>query len=454
MLKKVKASTSNLAKELLHGELKIISIDETPRKINEVFSAANDNEKYIIIATNKYGDSATQFYMYKTTDPYLFSNPLHSQMFAPAIPNNYKINIHDSDEDVALLKKFKETYVTRLNKALYYTGQIGSDPEIFVESKKGLMPAFEFLPHKNKAIVTEGTFKTSVYWDGFQAEMSTQPNITCLAHHVDELQAGLKILLATAKTKDKTAKLSNKTTMTIDPDLLSNGKDEHVDFGCAPSFNAYGLSGIKLPGREVMFRPVGGHIHFGLKGLTEENALRAVKALDAILGVACVAMFKGYDDPRRRAMYGLPGEYRLPAHGLEYRVLSNAWLIHPLIAHMVFDLARKVVAFGLAGWMDQWEHEEEETIRIITSCNVSGAKKSLIRNKELFLNILDSKYIHREHSVIVYNSFLHGIDSFISKPDDLVANWDLDKTWNTQCASPNKRFSNAIPSLVKGLKVV
>jgi len=36
----------------------------------------------------------------------------------------------------------------------------------------------------------------------------------------------------------------------------------------------------------------------------------------------------------RRRYYGLPGEYRLPKHGLEYRTLSNFWLR----AYPLYDL--------------------------------------------------------------------------------------------------------------------
>jgi hypothetical protein len=66
----------------------------------------------------------------------------------------------------------------------------------------------------------------------------------------------------------------------------------------------------------VPFRTTGGHIHFGIGKRDDETVSRMVKALDAIIGVACVSLFDGIDDPRRRRMYGLAGEYRLPEYGV------------------------------------------------------------------------------------------------------------------------------------------
>ena len=41
----------------------------------------------------------------------------------------------------------------------------------------------------------------------------------------------------------------------------------------------------------------------------------------------------------RRKLYGMAGEYRLPAHGIEYRTLSNFWLRSPVLADFVAQMA-------------------------------------------------------------------------------------------------------------------
>src|ERR1019366_5440055 len=104
---------------------------------------------------------------------------------------------------------------------------------------------------------------------------------------------------------------------------------------------------------------------------TLETKINMVKAMDAIAGVACVALFAKYDNPIRRQYYGLPGEYRLPKHGLEYRALSNAWLIHPLIMNLVIDFARKAAIMGKEGLFSKWKATEQETIDCITNCDVA-----------------------------------------------------------------------------------
>jgi hypothetical protein len=323
---------------------------------------------------------------------------------------------------------------------------VGSDPEIFVvDGKDNLIPAFKFLPAKPGSNVkrTEGDHRP-IYWDGFQAEFETRPN-TCFAFHVDAIQAQLSNLTRLATKHDKTAKLSIKTVMDIPEDELKNAKDEHINFGCMPSLNVYGLEGNKRPGREVNFRPVGGHIHFGF-GKQEPDAIeRSVKALDAIAAVACVSLFAELDDPRRRTLYGLPGEYRLPSHGMEYRTLSNAWLCHPVAAHLTLDLSRRAMNLGrkdLFKYLD-WTADQERTIKTILESDVKEARKIMAENKAAYLAMFKANYGDQERAEAAYSAFLQGIESIIKDPTDLVSNWNLDKDWRTHSESDGKAFSNA-----------
>jgi hypothetical protein len=57
---------------------------------------------------------------------------------------------------------------------------IGSDPEIFLHEAGTLIPAFDVLPGKRK--------QTDVFWDGFQAEMTTTSQ-SCLQQNVESLQS-------------------------------------------------------------------------------------------------------------------------------------------------------------------------------------------------------------------------------------------------------------------------
>lgn len=365
------------------------------------------------------------------------------------------------------LKAAEESYAKKaledLTNNLRHNFLIGSDPEIFITDKDNvLIPAFNFLPNKtdatnkkHKRMSTMGVeYFNSIYWDGFQAEFDTLAT-GCLSFHVDSVQAALENLYKLAKKHNPDAKLSVQSTFDIDPKIIEASKDEHVAFGCMPSFNIYGLKGMELSGREVMYRSAGGHIHFGCGKKTEEEIKRIVKALDAILGVACVSLFQGFDNPKRRSMYGLPGEYRTPPHGLEYRVLSNAWLSHPLIMHLVFDLSRKAFMFGQKGLLKYWKATEEETIKCIMNCDVKLSHEILKRNKELLLKIFHAAFRDSSYSDVAYKLFIDGMGSVVKDPHNIIGNWSLEsKEWVHHSEKPHASWSKAKHDISKKLKVV
>lgn len=337
----------------------------------------------------------------------------------------------------------------------YYQGMIGSDPEMFVTNKDGdLIPAFDFLGSKLDPYKHTNKHNTinNVYWDGYQAEYDTIPN-GCLGWHTDSIYGGMTGILAAAKKKYPDAKLSLKTVFDIPPDRLANDAEEHVSFGCMPSLNAYGMSGIKAHGRTVPFRSTGGHIHLGMGEMTEEKAIPIVKALDMVLGVVGVSMFAKYDDVRRRSMYGLAGEYRLPPHGIEYRVLSNAWMCHPLATNIVFDLARTVAA-NAEYILKHWVATEEETIAVINECNVEKARDIIKKNAHLFSSLVKVRYAGNENkSIVVLNIALNGIESAVVDPENVELNWRITGPVAYSNHSSGIDVDHLTPTLIKGLKV-
>lgn len=375
---------------------------------------------------------------YRNGDKCFYLNcfdPTQLRLVGFYLPNDYVVtlvskNSKKNKEIRAIQDKFN--YEVNFKNELSHSFLIGSDPEIFAQTKDGaLIPAFNFLGSKdtpNQSTVCHHGKSNDIYWDGFQAEFNTLA-MGCLEHHTDTVACGLIGLKDLLKKHDPNALLSVKTTFDIPPELLANSKEEHVQFGCMPSLNIYGMEGIKMNGREVAFRSAGGHIHYGIGKADKDRQEKIVKALDAILAVACVSLFASFDDPRRRVMYGLAGEYRLPPHGLEYRVLSNAWLTHPLIMNIVFDLSRKALRFGEKGWMNKWIHNEQETINIINTCDVAGAKEVMERNKELLLNIMDAPYRNMDMTKMAYDIFYNGMESVIKKPDDIIGNWKMNEAW-------------------------
>lgn len=311
---------------------------------------------------------------------------------------------------------------------------LGSDPEIFAVNGEGeLLPAYEFL--KSKDETKADTPSKRAYWDGFQAEFTTEQR-HCLAYHVDSIQLGLVRVLLAARAHDKKAKLSIENVVKIPEATMAKASQEHVEFGCDPSHNAYGVGGIRvLDARMLPYRFAGGHIHLDMGVVPVTDAIPIVKAIDKIAGVATVGMFEKYDNPTRREFYGLAGEFRLPSYGLEYRVLSNAWLTHPAITHFTFELVRAAAKLQFVKMDSFWEGSEDEVQHVINRCDVAGARAIIKRNEKVYRRLLEGIYNGKKGSVAYgpettkscvtqgMRAMLEGVHVFVNK--DVERNWAL-----------------------------
>ena len=315
-------------------------------------------------------------------------------------------------------KKFDLIKMKSLVENLRWKGHsLGSDPEFFIEDSKtgDIIPAFDFLPNSENS-------HGAPFWDGFQAEF----NITggsCLDERVSSFRRLIISLDERAKKHNPRAQLILDSVIEIPESQFDNTDPAYLQFGCSPSFNAYGEEQVELDGTSTRLRTVGGHIHFGLTA-DNDTMVKYVKALDKILGVACVALFQNYDNPARREYYGRAGEYRLPKHGLEYRTLTNAWGCHPRIMYIVFELARKAIAMEQHQLMHLWDASEEETIECINNCDVNMAKNILMINKDVFKSIIKSFSYQNDTLVnIIFNTFMQGIEALIERPENIIQNW-------------------------------
>lgn len=325
----------------------------------------------------------------------------------------------------------------------------GADPEFFVDDENGnLIPSFKFLREKGNKETSAETYEiergentdfeygaTDIYWDGFQAEFTVASH-ECHEVGTHYLRSGLQRLLAAAQKVDRKAKLSTKTLISVPLAELANTEEKFVEFGCKPSFNAYGLkSDLSAGGRNIPFRSSGGHIHMGLMAhqKNEKSIIEAVKMMDATIGLMGVCMFEKYDDPIRRTFYGMAGEYRTPAHGLEYRVLSNAWLFHPLVSNLVRDIARAGAVLGFSGYRKHIIGTEQEIVDAIQNCDVEKARKLLNANKELIMAMIGAVYgVDGSQRLAIFNALTHPIGDFIANPDDIAGNWELGKQFSHQ----------------------
>jgi len=325
-----------------------------------------------------------------------------------------------------------------LLRSTTYKSNNGADPEMFVVDKNNqLIPAWEFLPKKPQELNSYVP-----YWDGFQAEFRVQPS-SCLNAQNDGAARGMEQVLGYARRKFPDARLTAQSVFEIPRKMMESAKDEHVALGCAPSMNAYGLMGEEVPDpRLLRWRFAGGHIHKSWPSLTPAVARRAVKAYDAILAIPTVVMFQQLDQPVRRKFYGLPGEYRMPKHGLEYRVLSSAWLCHPAVAQFVRELHRLVTGLVMAQTEEVFEFEEERVIHTLLNNDVDEALKMVRKNLkqyEALFGLAFNSYTNSVKAVKKGLELLQQPVGNIVNPASVEQNWRFSE-WIGDAGLPQARW--------------
>lgn len=375
------------------------------------------------------------------------------------VPSGFELNLLEGTRGLELNADFEQVKKTALQTFVHRINcTIGTDPEIFAVDKDGhCLPAWTFLGGKDAPVPYDYSgFKGNCYWDGFQAEFTVPAPLTCLENMGAAIRGGLMKIHQRAGKKG--GRLSHKSVLEIPPAVLNSCKPEHVQFGCSPSKNIYGLKGNIQDGRDVKYRFAGGHIHMGLndeatgKVYGEDRIRTIVRGLDTVLGVACVSLYASYDNPVRRQYYGQPGEYRTPPHGLEYRPLSNAWLMHPLIYNLTFDLARAVAGLTDEGFLSAWNASEDETVETIMNHDVERARDILRRNDALFRSVIQmGGGGYAAQPDVAKRVFNEGLESAIKSPEDIVGNWALESEDNWYRAT--RSYYQAWSKLGSGAKV-
>jgi hypothetical protein len=117
--------------------------------------------------------------------------------------------------------------------------------------------------------------------------------------------------------------------------------EEARELGCTPDYNAYTMEENEKPNSNTCMRTASGHIHIGFIDVDDPmdpvhmtRCAVLAKQLDFYLGLPSVLWDR---DIKRRLLYGKAGCYRPKSYGMEYRVLSNAWLLTPERMRFVFN---------------------------------------------------------------------------------------------------------------------
>ena len=213
--------------------------------------------------------------------------------------------------------------------------KIGCDPELFVTKGGQYRSAHGLIPGtKERPFVVPGG---AVQVDGMALEFNTDP-----AKTADEFVGYIKQVMAEMKTM-----IPADHEFAIVPSCRFNGNhfrvqpEEAKELGCTPDYNAYTMKENPRPDNKTTMRTASGHVHIGFCEDADPNSddhmvrcATLVKQLDYYLGMPSVIFDK---DVTRRKMYGAAGAFRPKPYGVEYRVLSNAWLLSEERIRFVFD---------------------------------------------------------------------------------------------------------------------
>lgn len=201
---------------------------------------------------------------------------------------------------------------------------VGADPEIFMFqggkpiSAHGAIQGTKHDPFK----VKDG----AVQVDGMALEFNIDPAST-----EEEFVHNVQSVLETLRSMVPGFELVATPVAEFGFDYIKAQPNEALMLGCDPDFDAWKDGAVNpRPDGNNPFRTGAGHVHIGWTNGADildpghiNSGITLTKQLDGYL--ALPSLF--YDDgTKRRTMYGAAGAFRTKPYGVEYRVLSNAWL--------------------------------------------------------------------------------------------------------------------------------
>lgn len=218
--------------------------------------------------------------------------------------------------------------------------KVGCDPELFVtqegklRSAWGLIPGTKEKPHR----VQDG----AVQVDGMALEFNIDPVTTA-----DDWVAKINSVMGQMRAMVPNYEFAIVPSAKFNGNHFRSQPEAAKELGCTPDFSAYTLKENPKPDNKTTMRTASGHVHIGFcEGAdpnSDEHMIRCatlVKQLDCYLGLPSILFDK---DKTRRKMYGAAGAFRPKNYGVEYRVLSNAWLLSEDRMRFVFDQTVRAV---------------------------------------------------------------------------------------------------------------
>lgn len=209
--------------------------------------------------------------------------------------------------------------------------KIGADPEVFAKqagvylSAHGMIPGTKKHPYR----VENG----AVQVDGMALEFNINP-----ATQEQEFIYNINSVMEQLRAMVPDVELAADPVARFTREYMAQQPDEALELGCDPDFNAWTGQRNEQPHREEPICTGAGHVHLGwIDGDIPEGHREVcemvTRQLDFYLGLPSVL----YDtETLRRTLYGKAGAYRVKPYGVEYRTLSNRWLISDDLKGWVF----------------------------------------------------------------------------------------------------------------------
>lgn len=213
---------------------------------------------------------------------------------------------------------------------------LGCDPEMFLSKGGKIVESSEFVPAEGVMDHSKYSAKPAIVRDGVQVELNPSPSM-CRAAVVN--QVGRLIVDLSKQAGEKGGDISFEPVVHLSKDDMEKLSEAARKLGCLPSKNLHDSSATVKVGSDFRTRSAGGHIHIGLS-IYNKQPERLVALMDVLLGNTQVMIDRSPDAAERRKTYGRAGEFRLPPHGVEYRTLSNWWLISSQMMSFVMGMTR------------------------------------------------------------------------------------------------------------------
>lgn len=213
--------------------------------------------------------------------------------------------------------------------------KIGADPELFVFRNGNPVSAHDLIPGtKSKPYPVPGG---AVQVDGTAAEFNINP-----AESFEEFNDNIECVIgALSAMLPSDCELKSVPTVVWEEEYFNSLPYSAIELGCMPDFDAW--TGRRNPKPRLKHMPTlrtaAGHIHIGF---TENASLQDIQHIrDAQRMAQLMDWYVGTwscsvdIDKTRRLLYGKAGACRYKTYGVEYRTLSNFWVLD-------YDLRKEV----------------------------------------------------------------------------------------------------------------